>query len=96
MHRFRIFTLILTGVLCALFVPTVALAQEGGGFNSLFSAVLAFAGTNWDVVLAVVGLFALIATRTPNTVDNKVAQVLADIVNFLGANIGKAKNDPSV
>ena len=45
--------------------------------------------------LAVIGAFALIATKTPNKVDDKIGQVLMDIVNFLGANFGKAKNDPS-
>ena len=44
------------------------------------------------VALQVVGLFSLIATLTPNSVDNKIAQVLMDLVNFLGANLGKSKN----
>lgn len=43
--------------------------------------------------LAVVGAFALIAVKTPNKVDDKIGQVLMDIINFLGANFGKAKND---
>ena len=45
--------------------------------------------------LAVIGAFALIASKTPNKVDDKIGQVLMDIVNFLGANFGKAKNDPN-
>lgn len=45
-----------------------------------------------DVALSGVGLFAILATRTPNKVDDKVAQLLMDFVNFLGANLGKAKN----
>ena len=45
-----------------------------------------------DIALSAVGVFALIATRTPNKVDDRIAQVFADIVNFLGANLGKAKN----
>jgi hypothetical protein len=49
-----------------------------------------------DIALGVIGIFALVATKTPNTVDNRIAQFLADLVNFLGANVGKAKNDPSV
>ena len=47
-----------------------------------------------DIIVAVVGVFALIATRTPNKSDDKIVQLILDIVNFLGANIGKAKNDP--
>lgn len=47
------------------------------------------------VAVSAVGTFALIATLTPNKVDNRIAQVLLDIVNFLGANIGKAANKDS-
>ena len=42
--------------------------------------------------LAIVGAFALIAVKTPNKVDDKIGQVLMDIINFLGANFGKSKN----
>lgn len=44
------------------------------------------------VVTTIVGAFAIIATQTPNKVDDKILQVVLDIVNFLGANLGKAKN----
>jgi len=47
------------------------------------------------VLLSVVGAFALIATKTPNKTDDRILQVILDIVNFLGANLGKAKNDPA-
>ena len=43
--------------------------------------------------LAVVGAFALIAARTPNKTDDRIIQVILDIINFLGANFGKAKNN---
>ena len=43
-------------------------------------------------VLAVIGAFATIATITPNKVDDKILQFLMDLVNFFGANFGKAKN----
>ena len=43
-----------------------------------------------------VGFFALLATQTPNKVDDRIAQVFVDIVNFLGANLNRAKNDPTV
>lgn len=42
--------------------------------------------------LAVVGAFALIATKTPNKTDDRILQVILDIINFLGANLGKSKN----
>jgi len=48
--------------------------------------------SNLDVILSTVGVFALVATKTPNKVDNKIAQVLMDLINFLGANVDKAKN----
>lgn len=44
--------------------------------------------------LAVVGAFALIAIKTPNKVDDRIGQILMDVINFLGANFGKAKNVP--
>jgi len=47
-------------------------------------------------ILQIVGGFAVIATLTPNTADDRILKFILDIVNFLGANIGKAKNgDPS-
>ena len=41
---------------------------------------------------AIVGGFALLATLTPNKSDDKIVQTILDVVNFLGANLGKAKN----
>jgi hypothetical protein len=43
--------------------------------------------------LQVVGAFAVIATMTPNKTDDKIVQWLLDIINFLGGNLGKAKNE---
>ena len=45
-----------------------------------------------EIVTSVIGLFALIATLTPNTSDNAIADSLLRLVNTLGANVGKAKN----
>jgi len=45
-----------------------------------------------EVVTSFVGLFALIATLTPNTSDNALADALLRLINTLGANIGKSKN----
>jgi hypothetical protein len=45
-----------------------------------------------QIIAAVIGVFSLIATITPNETDNKVAQWLVDLVNLLGANVGNASN----
>ena len=42
---------------------------------------------------SIVGGFAVLASLTPNKSDDRIVQIILDIVNFLGANIGKAKND---
>jgi len=47
-----------------------------------------------QVALQVVGAFAIIATWTPNTADNKIASTLLEAVNFLGGNLNKARNAP--
>ena len=46
-------------------------------------------------ILIFIGVFSTIATMTPNKVDDKILQFLMDLVNFLGGNLGKAKNDPA-
>jgi hypothetical protein len=55
-----------------------------------------FIGTDvafWiSLATSIVGTFAIIAAKTPNTVDNRIAQFIMDAINFLGANLGKAKN----
>ena len=60
------------------------------------SDFIAYVVENWDtlfaVITSVVGTFALIATLTPNKSDDKISLVVLDVVNFLGANTGKAKN----
>jgi hypothetical protein len=52
--------------------------------------------TNWEGLLAiltqVVGVAALVATLTPNTSDNKAVDFVLNIINMLGANVGKSKN----
>lgn len=45
-----------------------------------------------QVLTSIVGTFALIATATKNESDNKVADILLKLVNFLGANWGNASN----
>ena len=39
-----------------------------------------------------IGVFAIIAAMTPNRADDKIVQVLLDVVNFGGWNFGRAKN----
>ena len=57
---------------------------------------ISFITDNMQLILAVVGFFALIATKTKNTWDNKLMQYISDAINFLGANVGRAKNAPDV
>jgi len=53
--------------------------------------------TNWQswfaVATSIIGTAALIATLTPNKADDHIVQWLLDIVNFVGANVGKARNN---
>jgi len=52
---------------------------------------------NWQAWLAaatsVVGSAAIVATLTPNKSDDKIVQKALSIINFIGANVGKAKNN---
>lgn len=49
--------------------------------------------TTWfPIITSAIGTFALIAAATPTKTDDKILQVLSDVVHFLGANFGKAKN----
>tara|TARA_R110000751_G_scaffold135650_1_gene238568 strand:- start:279 stop:485 length:207 start_codon:yes stop_codon:yes gene_type:complete len=58
--------------------------------------ILSYIMTNWQAWLAaatsVIGSAAIIATLTPNKSDDRIVQWLWDIINFVGANVGKAKN----
>ena len=80
--------------LCVGLFPALALAQTADvGF---VDGALSFLGSlvqYLDVALAAVGVFALIAVKTPNQTDDKFVQFLLDAINFLGANFGKAKNE---
>lgn len=52
---------------------------------------------NWlealEAIGAIIGGFALLATMTKNESDNKVFNWAMMVVNFLGANFGRARND---
>ena len=43
-----------------------------------------------SAVASIVGGFAILASLTPNKSDDRIVQMILDVVNFLGANIGKA------
>lgn len=47
-------------------------------------------------ITMIVGGFAVLARFTPNESDDAIIQQILNVVNFLGMNHGKAKNDPSV
>lgn len=49
-----------------------------------------------EIVVQIVGVASLVATLTPNEADNKAVDFVLNIVNMLGANVGKASNDPGV
>lgn len=42
---------------------------------------------------SIVGGFAVIASMTPNKSDDRIVQIILDVVNFFGANFGKASNN---
>ena len=60
------------------------------------SEMISYVMENYMQILSaeggIVGGFAVIASMTPNKSDDRVVQMILDMVNFLGANFGKAKN----
>jgi hypothetical protein len=44
----------------------------------------------------IIGAFAMIAAMTANETDDKVVNAILKVVNFLGMNVGTAKNDPNI
>ena len=61
--------------------------------DGIIGALMAFDWvTLFNGLIQLVGAFALLATMTPNKTDDRIMQVVLDAVNFLGANLGKAKN----
>jgi len=56
--------------------------------------VIANPGAAVATLAAIVGGFAFVARFTPNKVDDKWVQKGLDLINWLGQNTGKAKNDP--
>lgn len=60
-------------------------------------SMMTYIMTNWQAWLAaatsVIGSAAIVATLTPNKSDDKIVQKALSIINFIGANVGKAKNN---
>jgi|TARA_R100001530_G_C4276351_1_gene144396 hypothetical protein len=60
------------------------------------SEMISYVMNNYMQILSavggIVGGFAVIASMTPNKSDDRIVQMILDVVNFLGANFGKAKN----
>ena len=46
-----------------------------------------------SIATSVVGAFAIISTMTPNPSDDKAVNQLYKLINFLGANFGKSRNE---
>jgi len=46
----------------------------------------------WPIVTTVITLAAAIAAVTPSKSDDRLVQLVLDVLNKLGLNIGKAKN----
>jgi len=57
--------------------------------------ILGYIKEYYDFALALVGAFAILATITANKTDNKIINFLLKLINAIGMNIGKAKNDPN-
>lgn len=57
-----------------------------------FTNAFVWISGNVGNLLQIIGGFAVIATMTKNESDDKIIKVILDIVNFLGGNLGKAKN----
>ena len=60
---------------------------------SLFSWLPNNLETIVNLITAIVGVFAIVATMTPNTADNLLVDKALKLTNFLGANVGKARNE---
>ena len=60
----------------------------------MFEWIMANTEGGVQLALQVIGAFSIVASFTPNTTDNKIANALMELINFFGMNMGKAKNAP--
>lgn len=58
----------------------------------ILTNALAWFTENFSQLIQIIGAAAVVATMTPNKSDDKIVQFILDAVNFLGGNMGKAKN----
>jgi len=58
--------------------------------------IIAAVNTWWPVVTAVIALAAAISAITPSKNDDRIVQLILDIINKLGLNFGQAKNKDDV
>ena len=66
--------------------------MEGTIFQTISDFII-----QWlPIVTSIVGSFAVIATMTSNKTDDRIIQVILDVINFLAGNFGKSKNDTTV
>tara|TARA_A100001388_G_C28719339_1_gene475537 strand:+ start:111 stop:287 length:177 start_codon:yes stop_codon:yes gene_type:complete len=47
----------------------------------------------FSIATQIIGVFAVIASMTPNEVDNQILDKVAKLINVFGFNFGKAKNE---
>ncbi len=57
-----------------------------------FTALIANLPAYLEILTQAVGVFALVATLTPNTSDNAIVDFILKLINFGGANVGSSKN----
>ena len=57
------------------------------------TTVISWVTSHLAEIVQIIGAFAVIATLTKNKSDDKIVQMLLDVVNFLGGNLGKSKNN---
>ncbi|MDO6747186.1 hypothetical protein [Gilvimarinus sp. 1_MG-2023] len=58
----------------------------------LLERFLLFVEVYWEPIASVVGTFAVIAAATPTKRDDSIVGFVSKFIDFLGANIGAAKN----
>ncbi len=58
----------------------------------LLERFLMFVEMYWEPIASVVGTFAVIAAATPTKRDDSIVGFVSKFIDFLGANIGAAKN----
>tara|TARA_R110002167_G_scaffold60586_11_gene171031 strand:- start:875 stop:1105 length:231 start_codon:yes stop_codon:yes gene_type:complete len=71
----------------------VGYLTQGVNMSEVISLITSNYVAILSAVASIVGGFAVIASLTPNKSDDRIVQIILDIVNFLGANFGKASNN---